>query len=99
MIRATLRMRVRPGLEQDFQQLWEKIALEVRRTPGNLRQDLLRGGEREFVITTDWATREAFHAFEQSGEQNGLTAPLRELRESVSMETADLLIHVEGDER
>ncbi len=92
-------MRVRPGLEQDFEQLWEKIALEVRHAPGNLRQDLLRGGEREFVITTDWATREAFHAFERSSEQDALTAPLRELRESASMEIADLLIHVAGHER
>jgi len=92
-------MRVRPGLEQEFEQLWEKVAMEVRRAPGNLRQDLLRGGKREFVVTTDWTTREAFHAFERSGEQDVLTASLRELRESASMEIADLLVHVEGDER
>jgi heme-degrading monooxygenase HmoA len=92
-------MRVRPGLEQNFEQRWKKIAMEVRHVPGNLRQDLLRGGEREFVVTSDWSSREAFHAFERSGGQDTLTAPLRELRESANMEVADLLVHVEGDDR
>ncbi|WP_131744858.1 antibiotic biosynthesis monooxygenase family protein [Frankia sp. Cppng1_Ct_nod] len=101
MIRATLRMRVRPGREEDFTAAWKKIALTASRTPGNLRQALLRGGPHEFVITSDWDDRESFHAFERSPEQDALTAPLRELRESAQLELTDILSHFDstGDDR
>ncbi len=96
MIRATLRMRVLPGREEDFTTAWEKIALVASRTAGNLRQSLLYGGQREFVITSDWESRAAFHAFERSPEQEALTAPLRDLRETAEMDISELLLHLEG---
>ncbi|WP_250280893.1 MULTISPECIES: ester cyclase [unclassified Frankia] len=98
MIRATLRMLVRPDREQDFVDAWEKIASVVRRTPGNLRQSLLRTGPREFVITSDWDSPEAFQKFERSPEQDILTAPLRELRESARMEISEIVLHVEKED-
>ncbi len=99
MIRATLQMRVLPGREQDFVAAWEKVALSVSQATDNLRQSLLQGGPGTFVITSDWTSREAFQAFERSPEQDALTAPLRELRESAQMEISEILIHVEGTER
>ncbi|WP_322752822.1 antibiotic biosynthesis monooxygenase family protein [Frankia sp. Cas3] len=96
MIRATLRMRVLPGRDQDFVDAWEKVALAASRAPGNLRQSLLRAGPREFVIASDWASREAFQTFERSPEQDALTAPLRDLRETVQMDVAEILLHLEG---
>jgi quinol monooxygenase YgiN len=71
----------------------------VRRTPGNLRQALLRDGSdpSSFVLTSDWESREAFTRFERSPEQDALTAPLRDLRESARMAVHDLVAHVEGE--
>ncbi|WP_239309864.1 MULTISPECIES: antibiotic biosynthesis monooxygenase [unclassified Frankia] len=98
MIRVTLTMRVRPNREQDFIDVWEKVALAASRATGNLRQSLLRDGPCAFVITSDWTDREHFQAFERSPEQDALTAPLRDLRESVRMEVAEILVHLEGTE-
>ncbi len=99
MVRATLQMRVKEGREDDFERAWREIAKEVQRGPGNLRQALLRDVDdpRSFVVTSDWESREAFTQFEQSPEQDELTAPLRELRESGKMTVHDLVVHIEGD--
>lgn len=98
MIRATLRMWVRAGREDEFEDAWRKVASAASRVPGNLRQSLLRGDDpREFVITTDWTDRASFSAFERSEEQDVLTAPLRGLRESARMEVAEVLVHFEGE--
>ena len=92
-------MRVKEGREDDFEQAWRAIAEEVRRAPGNIRQALLRDRDdpRSFVVTSDWESREAFTDFERSPEQDRLTAPLRELRESGGMTVHDLVVHIEGD--
>lgn len=97
MIRATLHIKVKAGREEEFERAWAAIAEQVRRDPGNLRQALLRdpsdpGG---YVVTSDWESRDAFTAFERSPEQDELTAPLRELRESGTMTVYELLRHVE----
>jgi heme-degrading monooxygenase HmoA len=99
VVRATLTMRVKEGREADFEQAWRDIAEDVRRAPGNIRQALLRDPEdpRTFVVTSDWESREAFGEFERSPEQDRLTAPLRELRESGGMTIHDLVVHIEGD--
>jgi len=87
MIRATLTMKVKAGRENDFEQAWQVVAANTQHAPGNLRQALLRDPQdpATFVITSDWESREAFARFERSDEQDRLTAPLREMRESVKM--------------
>jgi heme-degrading monooxygenase HmoA len=99
MIRATLVMKVKPGRENDFEQAWRKIAAQVKSAPGNLRQALLRDPQEPgtFVLTTDWVSREAFGRFEKSPEQDELTAPLREMRESARMTIYDLVAHLESE--
>jgi heme-degrading monooxygenase HmoA len=93
MIRATLTMKVKVGREADFEQVWRSVAEHTRLAPGNLRQALLRDAEDPglFVITSDWESREAFTRFERSDEQDRLTAPLREMRESVRMTVYQLV--------
>jgi heme-degrading monooxygenase HmoA len=93
-VRATLRMQVHPGHGMEFEQAWEKVADAASRSPGNLRQALLRAGEDDYVVTSDWASRDAFTAFERSPEQDELTAPLRALRVSARMEVAEILAHI-----
>ncbi len=97
MIRATLYMKVRAGREAEFEQAWRAVAEQTRQVPGNIRQALLRdpADPTSFVITSDWESREAFGAFERSTEQDALTAPLRELRESARMMLHELVLHVD----
>jgi len=98
MVRATLYMKVKAGREQEFEPAWRAIAERARLVPGNIRQSLSHDPEdpTSFVVTSDWESREAFGKFERSPEQDDLTAPLRDLRESARMTVHDLLAHVEG---
>ena len=97
MVRATLYMKVKAGREDELEPAWRKIAERVRREPGNVRQELLRDPQdpASFAISSDWESREAFTRFERSEEQDELTAPLRELRESASMTVHEIVEHVE----
>src|SRR3954452_8851327 len=100
MVRATLEMHVKDGRGDEFEEAWRRIAAEVRQAPGNLRQALLRdpNDPNSFVVTSDWESRDAFTQFERSPEQDDLTAPLRELRESGCMSVHELLTHIEREE-
>lgn len=94
-------MKVKAGRGDEFEQAWRKIAEEVRMAPGNLRQALARDPEDRdsFVVTSDWENRETFHQFERSPEQDDLTAPLRDLRDSARMTVHELVAHIErGDD-
>ena len=97
MVRATLQMKVKPGKAGEFEAAWHKIAEAVRQTPGNLRQTLLTDVDdpETFVVMSDWESRDAFTRFERSPEQDDLTAPLRELRESGTMTMLDLVADIE----
>ena len=97
MIRATLTMRVRPGREAEFERAWARVAAELRRSPGNLRQALLRdpADPAAFVITSDWDSEDAFRRFERSDAQDRLTATIRALRESATMTVHRLVRHVD----
>jgi heme-degrading monooxygenase HmoA len=99
MVRATLRLQVRAGEEHSFERAWLAVAAEVRRTPGSVRQALLRdpADPAVFVVTSDWESAEAFREFERSPRQDALTAPVRALRESASMTVHDLVAHLEGE--
>jgi heme-degrading monooxygenase HmoA len=99
MIRATLHLKIRPGHELEFERAWQDVAVEVRHVPGSVRQALTRN-ERDpsaFTITSDWADRDSFHAFERSAAQDALTARLRALRESASMTVDDVVAHLESE--
>jgi len=98
-VRTTLTITVKPGAEDEFEAVWRTIAEVVKHEPGNLRQALSRDPNEPgvFVVTSDWDSRETFSAFEKSPEQDDLTAPIRELRESARMTVHDLLIHIEGE--
>ena len=99
MVRATLYMKVKDGRGGDFEREWQAVADEVRKVPGNVRQTLSRDPEDpdSFVVTSDWRTREEFGSFERSPEQDDLTAPIRELRESARMTVHDVIVHIEGE--
>ena len=99
MVRATLYMKIKAGRGPEFERVWREIAVHVRAAPGNVRQTLLRDPDDpdSFVVASDWENREAFHEFERSPEQDDLTAPLRDLRESARMTVHDVVTHIEGE--
>jgi heme-degrading monooxygenase HmoA len=101
MVRATLTITVKPGNEEEFERAWRAIAEQVQRNPANVRQTLLRDPDdsRTFIVSSDWESREAFSEFERSPEQDDLTAPLRELRESGRMTVQEIIVDVEGGGR
>lgn len=100
MIRATLSIKVKAGREAEFERVWRTIAERVRAEPGNIRQTLLRDAADpcEYVIASDWQSREAFARFERSPAQDELTAPIRELRASASMTVREIVTHLERAE-
>ncbi|MET8944363.1 antibiotic biosynthesis monooxygenase family protein [Streptomyces sp. NPDC004542] len=73
-------VRVIEGGEQGFLDLYDRIRTSVARTPGHIVERL---GEpvddsRQWVITSEWETAEAFFAWQRSEEHRALVAPLRE---------------------
>jgi heme-degrading monooxygenase HmoA len=93
MVRAILTMTVRPGSEREFERAWGRVADVARDAPGNRGQALLhdRREARTYLVVSDWDSAAAFAAFERSPEQDDLTAPLRALRETASMQVLDVL--------
>ena len=100
MIRATLSIKVKAGREAEFERVWRTVAERVRAEPGNVRQTLLRdpADPRDYIIASDWESREAFTRFERSAAQDELTAPIRELRASGAMSVREIVAHLESAE-
>jgi heme-degrading monooxygenase HmoA len=99
MVRVTLYMKVKAGKEPEFERAWHAVSERARHVPGNLRQTLMRdpSDDSTFVITTEWDSRETYRSFEVSTEQDEMTAPLRELRESARQVVYDVLADVASD--
>jgi heme-degrading monooxygenase HmoA len=96
VVRVVLQIRVRPGREEEFDDAWGEIAEKAREVPGNRRQTLLRDRDdpATHVITSEWESREDFHRFEASREQDDLIAPLRALRVSAKQSVFDVVADV-----
>jgi 2-polyprenyl-6-methoxyphenol hydroxylase-like FAD-dependent oxidoreductase/heme-degrading monooxygenase HmoA len=100
-VRTLLRMRVREGCEQEFEDAWREAAAHIARVPGNLRQELMRDAAdpRTFLIVSDWADKSAVDAFGRSSARETLTAALRDLREDADRSTFEVLYGVTGGEQ
>ncbi|MDG4825459.1 FAD-dependent oxidoreductase [Asanoa sp. WMMD1127] len=97
-VRTILRMRAREGCADAFEAAWRTAADEISRTPGSLRQELIRDAEdpRTFLIISDWRDQRALDAFGPSAAREQLTAALRDLRESGEKNTYEVLQTVVG---
>ena len=93
LFRAILRMRARPGCERAFEAAWRRVADEISRVPGNLRQELIRDAAdpQTFLITSDWADQVALDGFARSATRDRLTTELRDLRESAERHSYEVL--------
>ena len=100
-VRTLLRMRVREGCEDQFEEAWRTAAVQIAGEPGNLKQELLRDADdpRTFLIAGDWADRGAADAFGRSAARESLTAALRELREDADRSTYEVVCGIAGGEQ
>jgi len=97
MIRAMLSMVVRPGQEDEFQKIWLASARQIALGhPANQGQSLAldANGPRKFVISSDWASREALEAFESSAARRALSEALEPLRESAAKSVLEIVATV-----
>jgi 2-polyprenyl-6-methoxyphenol hydroxylase-like FAD-dependent oxidoreductase/heme-degrading monooxygenase HmoA len=100
-VRTLLRMRVREGCEQAFEDAWREAAAQIATVPGNVRQELLRDAAdpRTFLVAADWADRAAVDGFGRSQARETLTAALRDLREDADRSTFEVLYGITGGEQ
>ncbi|MET9667229.1 antibiotic biosynthesis monooxygenase family protein [Streptomyces sp. NPDC006475] len=93
-------VQVTEGCEEGFLEMYDQIRKSVARTPGHIIDRLgepVEEGSRQWVITSEWETPEAFFAWQQSDEHQQMVAPLRKwvdstqsLRFRVVKETAEV---------
>ncbi|MEU8523370.1 antibiotic biosynthesis monooxygenase family protein [Streptomyces sp. NBC_01216] len=86
-LRVLLRIRIKPGHEAEFEELWLAHSQTVRTFPDNHGQQLLResGEPGGFTVLTDWTDEPAFRAFEKSPEQQTYLQRLWPMREGGEM--------------
>ena len=96
MIRSVLTMQVREGREEEFRRVWESHAPRIATRPGHRGQSFAarEGHPRTYVITGDWADRQALADFESSPDRRALSAQLDPLRESASKTVLEVLVTV-----
>jgi heme-degrading monooxygenase HmoA len=65
---------------EGVERAYHEISTALRGTPGLLGNELLREfgpAAGTFAVMSEWASREAFHDWEQGREHRDVTAPLR----------------------
>lgn len=92
-LRVLLRIRIAPGHEAEFEELWRTHAETVRRFPDNHGQQLLRrsGESGHYTVLTDWTDEPSFRAFERSAEQQAYLQRLWPLRADGEMQLLEPL--------
>lgn len=95
-----LRMRVRPGCEEEFVRAWKKAAGAIAGIAGQLSQELLRdeADPGVFVVVATWSDRVSLDHFSRGEHRNQLTEALRELRESAERNNYHTLLRVKGND-
>jgi heme-degrading monooxygenase HmoA len=87
--RVVLRMQVRPGLQERFEQAWSDGARLIARERANLGQWLSRSDEEEgvYYIVSDWVDELSFREYERSERHRLHRERLHPYRSSGSMST------------
>ncbi|MFG3233941.1 antibiotic biosynthesis monooxygenase family protein [Streptomyces antibioticus] len=86
-LRVLLEIRIAPGRESEFEELWRRHAEEVRLLPDNHGQRLYRqaGLDGCYTVLTDWTDEPSFRAFERSDAQQAYLKRLWPMREGGAM--------------
>jgi heme-degrading monooxygenase HmoA len=96
--RVTLRMQVRPGKGEEFEQAWYDGADVITSQPANLGQWLSKSADEEnvYYIVSDWIDEPLFREYELSQEHLDHRVQLHPFRESGSMTTMHVLYQMAG---
>jgi heme-degrading monooxygenase HmoA len=93
VFRVALRMQIRPGQEQAFEEAWLAGADVITDQPANLGQWLFASAEETGVyhIVSDWTDEESFRRYELSDTHFVHRTKLHPYRESGSMATMTMV--------
>lgn len=71
-------IRVRPEDQEAFRRAYEQIRWDVARVPGHLRDQLCQSTQDpgEWLITSEWASEDAFLAWERDPAHREMVAPM-----------------------
>lgn len=98
VFRVVLRMRIKPGLAEDFERVWLEVGDSVTSHPANLGQWLSRSDTEEdvYYIVSDWVDEPRFREFEASERHLGHRQKLHPYRSDGSMTTMRVVAHLPG---
>ena len=96
--RVMLRMSIRPGMEQEFEQTWHRVGSAIVRHPANLGHWLSRSTEEDSVyyIVSDWVDEPRFREFEHSAAHVEHRTELHPFRSGGSMTTMQVVYGMTG---
>lgn len=96
VFRVMLRMRIKPGLESEFERVWLEVGDSVTSHPANLGQWLSRSAEEPgvYYIVSDWVDEPRFREFETSERHLEHRQKLHPYRSAGSMTTMQVLAHL-----
>ncbi len=98
VFRVMLRMQIRPGMEQEFEQTWFQVGKAVTDHPANLGQWLAKSQEEDSVyyIVSDWTDEPRFREFEHSEGHLAHRTKLHPYRSGGSMSTMNVVYAMTG---
>jgi heme oxygenase (mycobilin-producing) len=90
--RVMLRMQIKPGMEQQFEEAWLRVGEVITGHPANRGQCLARSLDEHgvYYITSDWADEPQFREFERSEEHVRHRERLHPFRSGGSMFTMQI---------
>ncbi|WP_413808676.1 antibiotic biosynthesis monooxygenase family protein [Streptomyces sp. OE57] len=96
--RVLLRMHIKRGMEQEFEETWGRVGEVITRQPANLGQWLSRSAEEPgvYYIVSDWVDEPSFRKFERSEEHVTHRTRLHPYRDGGSMVTMHTVLHMVG---
>jgi heme-degrading monooxygenase HmoA len=103
VFRVLLRMGIRPGMEQEFEQTWHRVGSAIVQHPANLGHWLCRSTEQHstdedsvYYIISDWVDEPHFREFEHSAAHVEHRTKLHPFRSSGSMATMRVVYEMTG---
>jgi heme-degrading monooxygenase HmoA len=96
--RVMLRMHIKHGAEQEFEDTWERVGKSITEQPANLGQCLSRSAEEKgvYYIVSDWVDEPKFREFERSREHLEHRTKLHPFRDGGSMVTMHTVFRMIG---
>lgn len=98
VFRVMLRMEIRSGMEEEFEQTWYQVGKTVTEHPANLGQWLARSQDEDgvYYIVSDWTDEPRFREFEHSEGHLTHRKKLHPFRSGGSMSTMQIVYAMTG---